>query len=139
MASHGVVYLIARIFGVPPLLLGEQDKSSSQPGSMETVSRHFVTYCLNSHLQRFEQEFTRKLFRNKSENYSCEFSVEGLLRGDHKTRSEFYAKSLGSLTQPGWMSVNEVRAKENLPAKDGEDNLIKPSAKEDAKGNDDAK
>jgi len=130
---------IARIFGVPPQLLGQQDKSSSQPGSMESMSRNFVTYCFNHHLQRFEQEFTRKLFRTNRKKLSIEFSVEGLLRGDHKTRGEFHTKALGSLTQPGWMSVNEVRKKENLPPKAGEDELIKPSKKEDEKGNDDAK
>lgn len=129
---------IARLFKVPALLLGEQDKSSSQPGSMETVSRHFVTYCLTPHLQRFEQEFTRKLFRGKNHKYSCHFSVEGLLRGDHKTRAEYYAKARGSLTEPGWMSVNEIRERENLPKEKDYDKIIKPSEKKKEKESQDA-
>jgi hypothetical protein len=53
-----------------------------------------------------------------------QFNVEGLLRADSVTRSNYYNSSLNN----GWMSRNEVRAKENLPPIEGGDTYTVQSA-----------
>lgn len=108
---------IARIFGVPPHLIGETDKSSSWGTGIEQMTLGFLTFTLNPWLVAIEQEFNRKLMGS---NFFCEFQVEGLLRGDSASRAEFYASAI----QNGWMKPNEVRHKENLPPADGGDRLF---------------
>lgn len=98
---------IARIFGVPPHMIGETDKSTSWGSGIEQMTIGFVQYSIRPWLVRIEQEFNRKLF---GRNFFCEFNLEGLLRGDSKTRAEFYASGI----QNGWMKPNEARKLENL-------------------------
>lgn len=115
---------IARIFGVPPHMIGDTESSSSWGTGIEQQSIGFVQYTLKPHLTRIEQEVNRKLFR--SDEYFAEFNVSGLLRGDIKGRNEAYKIALGGNQQVGYMTVNEVRALENLPPIDGGDDLYKP-------------
>lgn len=115
---------IARIFGVPPHMIGETKASTSWGTGIEQQSIGFVTYTLRPHLTRIEEEINRKLFRDSG--LYCEFNVAGLLRGDNKSRFESYKSALGGNQLPGWMTVDEVRAKENLPPIDGGDELYVP-------------
>ena len=115
---------IARIFGVPPHLIGETEKSTSWGTGIEQQSIGFVQYTLRPHLTRIEQEVNRKLFRSKA--YFAEFNVSALLRGDIKGRNEAYQIALGGNQQPGYMTVNEIRKLENLPPIDGGDELYRP-------------
>ena len=108
---------IARIFGVPPHLIGETDKSSSWGTGIEQMTLGFNTFTLTPWLRRIEQEFNRKIF---SRGDYCEFCVEGLLRGDSKSRAEYYASAI----QNGWMTPNEARRKENMPDAPGGDQLF---------------
>jgi HK97 family phage portal protein len=108
---------IARIFGVPPHMIGETDKTTSWGSGIEQMSMGFVRYSLRPWLVRIEQELNRKLVTGK--NYFCEFSLEGLLRGDSKARGDFYASGI----QNGWMKPNEARRLENLPPVDAGDRL----------------
>lgn len=119
---------IARAFGVPPHMIGETDKSTSWGSGIEQQSIGFVQYTLSPHLNRIEQEINRKCLR--TERSFVEFNVEGLLRGDSKSRAEYYTKALGGTQNPAWMTPNEVRRLENLPALADGDSLSKP--KEDA-------
>lgn len=107
---------IARIFGVPPHMIGETDKSTSWGSGIEQMTIGFVQYSIRPWLVRIEQELNRKLF---GRNYFCEFNLEGLLRGDSKTRAEFYASGI----QNGWMKPNEARKLENLPPDPSGDKL----------------
>lgn len=107
---------IARIFGVPPHMVGETDKSTSWGSGIEQMTIGFVQYSIRPWLVRIEQELNRKLF---GRNYFCEFNLEGLLRGDSKTRAEFYASGI----QNGWMKPNEARKLENLPPDPSGDKL----------------
>ncbi|MBB5322328.1 phage portal protein [Marinobacter oulmenensis] len=116
---------IARIFGVPPHMIGDTEASSSWGTGIEQQSIGFVQYTLKPHLTRIEQEVNRKLFR--SDEYFAEFNVSGLMRGDIKGRNEAYKIALGGNQQVGYMTVNEVRALENLPPIDGGDELYKPA------------
>jgi HK97 family phage portal protein len=111
---------IARAFGVPPFMIGDTEKTSSWGSGIEHMSIGFVTYTLQPYLTKIEQELNAKLFP-RLDRYFVEFNVEGLLRGDSKSRAEFYQAALGGSAGPGWMTRNEVRRLENLPPKDGGD------------------
>lgn len=103
---------IARIFGVPPHMIGETDKATSWGTGIEQMTIGFVQYSLRPWLVRIEQELNRKLFGRE---FFCEFNLDGLLRGDSKTRAEFYASGI----QNGWIKPNEARKLENLPPEPG--------------------
>lgn len=109
---------IARIFGVPPHLIGHTDKNSSWGTGIEQMGIGFVKYTLQRHLVKIEQELNRKLFVNDKRFY-FEFNTAGLERGDYKTRNEGYRIALGRAGEPSWMTVNEVRKLENLSPIDG--------------------
>jgi len=119
---------IARIFGVPPHMIGETTQSTSFGAGIEQQSIGFVMYTLRPHLRRIEQEINRKLVRRP--DAFAEFNVSGLLRGDIKGRNEAYQIALGGNQQPGYMSVNEVRKLENLPPVDGGDDVYRPATGE---------
>jgi HK97 family phage portal protein len=114
---------IARIFGVPPHMIGHTQAATSWGSGVEQMSIGFVKYTLSRHLVAFEQEINRKVFRNAGR--FCEFSTAGLERGDIKTRNEAYRVALGRAGEPGWMTVNEIRKRENLPAVAEGDSLAK--------------
>ena len=100
---------VARIFNLPPHLLKDLTKSSFN--NIEMQSQEFVSYSLMPYLTRIELEMNIKLFRRTEVGKKyVKFNVNGLLRGNIKDRSEFYSKMISS----GVMSINEVRAKEDL-------------------------
>lgn len=115
---------IARAFGVPPVMIGETEKTSSWGSGVEEMARQFVVFGLDYHLTKYEQEADCKLV--PSGRFYTEFTREKLLQGDTKTRTELYGKALGSNNGPGWMTVNEVRQRENMPKIDGGDELYRP-------------
>jgi len=107
---------VARIFNVPPHMLKDLSKSSFN--NIEMQSREFVTYTLMPYITRIEQEMNLKLFRtNELGKTFIEFNVNGLLRGDVKSRTEAYKTAITN----GYMSINEVRQKENLNSIEGGD------------------
>lgn len=109
---------ICRWFRVPPFMIGHLDKQSSWAASAEAQDLQFLKYSLRPLLVNIEQEISRCLIgRLESEVYFVSFNIEGLLRADSKTRSEYYA----SAADHGWMNRNEIRAKENLPPIPGGD------------------
>lgn len=117
---------IARIFGVPPHMIGHTEKASAWGTGIEQLSIGFVKYTLQRHLTKIEQEFNRKIFRGKDlGRYFCEFTTAGLERGDTKGRFDAYRSAIGRAGEPGWMVVNEVRRLENLPPVDGGDELTR--------------
>ena len=110
---------IARIFRVPPHMVGDLDKSSFS--NIEQQSLEFVKYTLDPWVIRWEQSLSRALFTDdEKKEYFFKFNVEGLLRGDYQSRMQGYATA----RQNGWMSANDIRELENLdriPAEDGGD------------------
>jgi len=115
---------IARVFQVPPHMIGETEKSTSWGTGIEQQGIGFVTYNLRRYLKRIEQEINRKLFRN--DGSFAKFNVAALLRGDTKARHESYQIALGGNQQPGWMTINEVRKLENLTPDPEGNTLYKP-------------
>lgn len=110
---------IARIFRVPPHMVGDLEKSSFS--NIEQQSLEFVKYTLDPWVVRWEQSLSRALFTpEEKKQYFFKFNVEGLLRGDYQSRMNGYATA----RQNGWMSANDIRELENLdriPAEDGGD------------------
>ena len=110
---------IARIFRVPPHMVGDLEKSSFS--NIEQQSLEFVKYTLEPWLVRWEQSIQRTLFfAEEKKQYFTKFNVEGLLRGDYASRMNGYATA----RQNGWMSANDIRELENMdriPAEDGGD------------------
>ena len=105
---------IARAFGVPPHMIGETSASTSWGSGIEAMSRGFVTYTLQPHLVRIEQEVNRK-FWPKREKYFVEFNRDALLEGDSAAQAAYFRAALGGPgTGCGWMSVDEVRKIKNL-------------------------
>lgn len=114
---------IARAFGVPPHMIGETSASTSWGSGIEEMNRAFVTYTLQPHLVRIEQELNRKLFRTSANFF--EFDRESLLEGNTKAQSEYFRAALGGPgSGMGWMTVNEVRKLKNLPPLEGKANEI---------------
>lgn len=73
----------------------------------------FVQYCLMPYLVRIEEKFNRKLLREEElGEYYFLFGLNGLLRGDAKTRSEYYK----NMNIVGAISANEIRALEDMNA-----------------------
>ncbi len=120
---------IARIFGVPPHMIGHTTAATSWGTGIEQMSIGFVKYTLQRHLVKFEQELNRKIWPSR-QRYFVEFATAGLERGDYKSRNEGYRIALGRAGEPGWMTVNEVRKLENMPPVDGGDQLTKGNVNE---------
>ena len=110
---------IARIFRVPPHMIGDLEKSSFN--NIEQQSLEFVKYTLDPWVSRWEQAMVRALLTpDEKKRYFFKFNVDGLLRGDYQSRMNGYATA----RQNGWMSANDIRELENLdriPAEQGGD------------------
>lgn len=110
---------IARIFRVPPHMVGDLEKSSFS--NIEQQSLEFVKYTLDPWVIRWEQSLSRALLNeDEKRKYFFKFNLEGLLRGDYESRMSGYAVA----RQNGWMSANDIRELENMDkihAEDGGD------------------
>nr|WP_267955266.1 phage portal protein [Halomonas ethanolica] len=112
---------VARLFRVPPVLIGDL-REANYSNAVE-LGRYFVTHTLRRHLVMWEQAVNRALINDPGTFYA-EHNVEGLLRGDSLKRAQFYERAIGE----GWMLRSEVRRLENLPAIEGIDDAAKEEA-----------
>lgn len=109
---------IATAFGVPPHKVGSLERATFS--NIEHQAIEFVTDCIRPWVVRIEQELSRKLTLAE-DGIAIEFKLDGLLRGDVKSRFEAYA--IGR--QNGWLSANDVRRLENLnPIENGDQYLV---------------
>ena len=100
---------IARIFRVPPHMVGDLEKSSLS--NIEQQSLEFVKYTLDPWVIRWEQSLIRALLSpEEKKQYFFKFNLEGLLRGDYQSRMSGYATA----RQNWWMSANDIRELENM-------------------------
>jgi HK97 family phage portal protein len=115
---------ICQALGVPPVIIGDNDKTSSWGTGIEQITLGFVKFTIKPMLRRWEEELNRKLFRNAGQ--FIEFELDGLLRGDSKAQAEVFKSALGGPgSGDGYMTVNEIRRLKNLPRMDGGDELFK--------------
>lgn len=114
---------VARWFGVPPHKLYDLERSTNN--NIEHQAIEFVTDTVMLWTNRIEQEFSRKLLRrDEHRDTYIEFNLNGLLRGDLKTRAEYYNKATGG--RP-FMTPDEVRTLENMQRLGGDaSELITP-------------
>ena len=100
---------IARIFRVPPHMVGDLEKSSFS--NIEQMSLEFVKYTLDPWVVRWEQSLARALLtKEEKKEYFFRFNVDGLLRGDYSSRMQGYSVGI----QNGFMSPNDVRELEDM-------------------------
>ncbi|MDU4665476.1 MAG: phage portal protein, partial [Enterobacter hormaechei] len=98
-------------------LANRAGKTSIMGSNLEQQLIGFVTFGLKPYIDAVEDEFNDKLYGRTSR--FVEFAVEGLLRADSAGRATLFAAALGGSGGSGWMTINEVRRKENLPPLDG--------------------
>ncbi|MBP5172786.1 MAG: phage portal protein [Bacteroidales bacterium] len=100
---------IAAIFGVPPHMIGDLDKATYN--NTELMGIEYVTYTLMPWLVKIQAEFARKLLaEDEKEKLYFAFQTNGLMRGDAKSRSEFYK----NMSMIGAMNANEIRELEDM-------------------------
>jgi len=112
---------IARMFRVQPHMIGDLDRATFS--NIEHQSLEYVIHTLRPWLVRWEQRIQQTLFVGEDrKRYYAEHLVDGLLRGDTKSRYESY--SIGR--QNGWLSANDIRSLENMNPIDGGDIYLIP-------------
>jgi len=100
---------IARVYSIPPTFL--QDLTHGTFSNTEQQDLHFVKHTIKRWVEQFEQELNLKLFGRDNNRQFVELNMDGLLRGDFKTRMDGYAQGI----QNAILKPNEARRRENLP------------------------
>jgi HK97 family phage portal protein len=109
---------IARLWRIAPHLIGDVERSTSWGSGIEEQGIGFVVFTLGPVLTRLEAALNRVTPRGQY----VKFNVSALLRGNSKDRYAAYAVG----RQWGWLSVNDIRALEDLPPVDGGDVYLQP-------------
>ncbi len=99
---------IARMFGIPPHLVGDVERSTSWGAGIESQNVGFVSYTVAGWTNRMEQRVSREVI-NIRKQYS-EFDLDRLMRGSMSERFAAYTQGIAA----GWMTRNEARIKENM-------------------------
>jgi HK97 family phage portal protein len=117
---------VARWFNLPVHKLKEMTKSSFS--NIESEQRSFYGDSILPWLVRLEQNYNMQLLSLSDKEYSgrgrlyYKHNAEGILRADTVARGEFYTK----MFNVGAMSVNDIRAKEDMDPVDGGDIYLVP-------------
>jgi HK97 family phage portal protein len=111
---------IARFFRLPLAYLGHLDNSTNR-ANIEEQGIQFQRNTILPWVKRWESELNRKLF-TPEDDYYVRFNMEGLLRGDIRSRYDSYAVG----RQWGWLSVNDIRSQEGLDPLDNGDVYLQP-------------
>ncbi len=110
---------MARIFGVPPHMIADLDRSTNN--NIEQQAIEFVVYCVFAWVRRWEAESDFKLLGRAASGRYTRMSLDALMRGDSKQRSDFY-KTMRDL---GCFSPNDILALEDRdPVPDGDVRLV---------------
>lgn len=114
--------IMASLLRVPEFMIGNLDRATWS--NVESLARQFVDYTMMPWLIRWQQAMQRQLMTpQERQSQFIKHNVSSLLRGNAQARSAFYNAGITG----GWMTPNEVREKEDLPPKDGGDEL-RPAA-----------
>lgn len=110
---------VATVFNLPVHMLGETQGLNY--ASMEQTALEFVQFTMVPIVRHYEQEYNRKLLtpEQRRQGYEFKFNLNALLRGDIRTRGDFYFRGI----RTGFFKPNEVRAWEELPPEEGGDVL----------------
>lgn len=100
---------ICRIYRMPPHMVADLSRSTNN--NIEQQGHEFVTYTMMPYLTRIERSAAKALLKpGERQSIFMRYNVDALLRADATGRAALYSSAL----QNGWMTRNEVRAKENL-------------------------
>jgi HK97 family phage portal protein len=113
---------ICRIYRVPQHLVNKLDRSTNN--NIEHQSLEFVMYTMLPWFKRTEECYNAQIVprRLRLDGYFFESKMDGLLRGDSTARAALYANG----RQWGWLSANDIRKLENLPAIPNGDIYLSP-------------
>lgn len=115
---------ICQALGVPPVMIGENAKTSSWGTGVEQITLGFVKFRLKPELRRWTEEINRKLYRRAGT--FAEFDLEELLRGDSKQQADVFRAAIGGPgVGNGYATVNEIRRIKNMRPKAGGDELYR--------------
>jgi HK97 family phage portal protein len=103
---------IARVYGIPPFMLGHNEKTTSWGAGVEAMGTGFVRYSLRQDLNKFTGEINRKFFRTARR--VVEFDTTELERADTKSLFESFRIAVGRAGEPGFMTTEEVRDRLHL-------------------------
>ena len=120
---------ICGCFRVPPHMVGDLEKASLN--NVEQMAIDFIQFTMLAHFTRWEEAVDTRLlsYENRtSEKYYAEFLIDNLQRADMMSRFRSY--SIGR--QWGWLSVNDIRQRENMNPVDGGDVYLQPMNMVDA-------
>jgi len=102
-----IIQEVARIYSLPPNFL--QDLSTGTFSNVEQQDLHLVKHTIKRWAEQAEQEYNLKLFGFGNKKYFVKYNLDGLMRGDLKSRMESYAKGI----QNAVLKPNEARELEN--------------------------
>ncbi|MGF7005807.1 phage portal protein [Aminobacter sp. BE322] len=108
-----IIEQVARIYSLPPVFL--QDLTHGTFSNTEQQDLHLTKHTLTRLAEQFEQELNLKLFGRSNNRQYVELNLDGLLRGDFKSRMDGNARAI----QTGQMTPDEAREMENRPAMGG--------------------
>lgn len=113
---------IAGIYRVPAHLINDLEHATFS--NVEHLGGQFVYFSLTPWITRWENQLDNDLLtmEERRRGLFIKFQEQALLRGDNKSRSEFYRSGITN----GWMTRNEAREKEDLNPIDGADELLVP-------------
>jgi HK97 family phage portal protein len=114
---------IARLFRVPPAMIGASTGDSQTYANHEQRMLEFVMMSLRPWCVKWEQEINRKLFTPRERSrYFAEFNLDAMVRADIKARYESYRLALNN-----WLTRDEIRELENRNPSDGGDVFKEPT------------
>lgn len=116
-AFRFMVEEIARLFNLPPVFL--QDLTRGTFSNTEQQDLQLVKHLISHWAKALEEELNLKLFGAQNNRRYCEHNLDGLMRGDFKTRMEGLAQGVNTAL----LTPNEARALDNRPAKKNGDDL----------------
>lgn len=109
---------VARMYSLPTVFL--QDLSKGTFSNTEQQDLQLIKHTIKRWCEQTEQEMNLKLFGRENNKFYAEYSLDGLMRGDFKSRMEAYAQGI----QNAFVTPNEVRELENRPPMPNGDDLL---------------
>ena len=108
--------MAARIYGIPPFMVGSQEPAGVAYASSVERAQHYIDHCLARYTRPIEKAYSRLVPGDNrlavaGSNTEVRFVFDAFLRGDPKARWETYLMQMNSKARP----IGEIRALENLP------------------------
>lgn len=111
---------VARIYGVPPHLIGDLDRATF--ANIEQQSLEYVMYTMAPIAAAWASSIRYSLL-NEDDELTPDFGLDELLKGDRASRADFYMK----MFQTGGYSTNDVRRAEGENDVEGGDMRFRPT------------